>query len=677
MANCGVRGTQCYFNDTNVIIDGATISDSNYVMNAQINNNGSIGANGNGTVSLTGCGGGIDFIHSTFDIKHLNINNSEATAGGGMYISDSNGTIKNSSITNCSATSQGGGIWSYQSNIEVENTTLFENEAEYGGEIYTSTQTNTGLSNVTITNNQTTKGSGAGIYAYGTLTISGEDTIISDNTAITYGGGIMVKDKCILNEGKIFNNATNTYAGGGIKVDGKLIMNGGTITNNEANTTGGGVDYANGIFYFNSGTIENNKAIKAGDEIYPLENTSIDNVNPTVEISSISNIWTSKDITVTITVNDDETGIKTVSVNEEILTGNNGTYSYTAQQNGTYEVTVTDNSGNITKKVFTIAYIDKEKPIITGIEDNRTYNEEITINATDTLSGIKSVELLRDGNKISYNLGDKITESGNYTITVEDNVSNIITMSFTIDRALKDSEITIEGINTEWTNQDQVITINITNEIKSIKIDDQEVTLKDGSYKLIVSKNGTYTVEIVDLDGNIITKTITASNIDKDKPVIYGVEEGNTYNGTVNLVIRDELSGIASIEIYKNKEKINCENDEIELIENGEDQVKAIDKAGNENITNFKISINTEILDENEENKNQNIVNDDDNIFIDYGNEDSFDELEKISGKGENDKSMSTNMLPYAGRKSLIIVSVIIGFITLFLYSKVRKYKNV
>lgn len=679
-ANSGIRGLQGYINNSDVVINGAIISNGTLINNTKVINNGAIGTDGTSSVSTTDLGGGLDFIsNTTFNVNNLKVNNCNTGAGGGLYIQNSKGSISNSNITKNKATGNGGGIWTYLSDIKINNTTLTENEAAYGGGIYViGNSSNTELNNVKVTNNKSTVGSGGGIYTYGNITISGNDTVISNNNSNTYGGGIMIKNKGIINAGEISNNSAIGNAGGGIRTDGKLILNGGTIKNNTANTTGGGIDYTAGTFYYNAGTIENNTAGTDGNEIYPIDNTSTDAIKPTLAISEIPNKWTNENITVTINASDDETDIKMVTVNGEIISGNNGIYTYTATTNGTYEVLATDNAGNKTTKDFTVAYIDKDAPIITGVTDKAIYNKEIIINATDKLSGIKDVTLTKDGTKINYTLGEKITSSGEYTVVVEDFVSNKSTLTFKIDRSLKDDEIIVSGINNNWTNQDEIITITINNEIKNIKVNGTEVELVNGKYTITATSNQVYTVEIIDLDGNTITKTIEVSNIDKDEPTIYGIIEGKTYNEKVNLIIRDEQSGISSIVVTKDgKEKIYTEK-EIEISENGKYQIKVVDNAGNETIINFIIQIaNTSSSD------NQNNDEDDENYNeITKGEDNVQDGSTADGGKQEivgekTETMMATTILPKAGNKSLMLCIIIFLVTSLILYIKCRNYKDI
>lgn len=488
--NVGIKGTQAYFNNSNVIIDGLIVNNGKGVLNVTGENKGQIGSDGTESISPDIDGGAIDIYKTGFTINNLKVNNCNQTTGA-VFVHTSEGTISNSSIENTTSSDQGGALYvSGACNIKIDDTLFKGNKATAGGAIYVAnTNSTTELNNVVITNNSATTGSGGGVYAFGNLIIGGDKTLISENHASTYGGGIMVKNTATLNGGTIENNIAEQNAGGGIRVDGTLTMNGGVITKNVANTTGGGIDFTSGKFTLNFGTISGNKATSAGNEVYPEQEVPKDTTVPKVTILEFGNEWTNKSIVIDIVAEDAESGIKDVKVNNNSISKSNDRYTYEIAENGTYEVFVTDNAGNETKKQFTVTNIDKIAPIITGVAQNAVYNDDITVNAIDSGSGIKSVKLMRNNSEVNYKLGTPIKESGNYEISVEDNVSNKMVMKFSIDKALKNDDILIEGISKEWKNSNQMITITVNKQIKSIKINGSNVKLVNGKYELTVTEN--------------------------------------------------------------------------------------------------------------------------------------------------------------------------------------------
>lgn len=126
------------------------------------------------------------------------------------------------------------------------------------------------LNNVQIDYNKATKGSGGGVYAYGNITISGDNTTINNNNASTYGGGIMIKEEGKILGGTISKNETIKYAGGGVRVDGKLKIENVNIIENSAKTTGGGIDWTNGVLIYKNGIVKDNKSGEQESDMYPI-----------------------------------------------------------------------------------------------------------------------------------------------------------------------------------------------------------------------------------------------------------------------------------------------------------------------------------------------------------------------------------------------------------------------
>ena len=111
---------------------------------------------------------------------------------------------------------------------------------------------------------------------------------------------------------------------------------------------------------------------------------------------------------------------------------NDGKNSYTFTENGEFTFDYEDEygfTGTITAKVD---WIDKEAPVITGVQNEQTYNVAVTPIVSD--ENIETIELVKDGNKVEdYISGKEITENGKYTLTAKDKAGNITIVVFTID----------------------------------------------------------------------------------------------------------------------------------------------------------------------------------------------------------------------------------------------------
>jgi len=269
-------GMQGWFTSSDIKIDGMIAKNSYFTDNSVLNNDGAkIGSEGTSKPTDSRNGGGFYFNACNYDINNITIDNCKANSGGALVLASGKGKINNSTFSNNTALKNGGGIYlSNENGTIISNSKIINNSANIGGGIYiNNTNSNIELDNIEISGNKATTSSGGGIYAYGTLTINGNKTKITDNEASTYGGGLMIKTKAIVNNGLFENNKALKNNGGGIKVDSKafLVLNNGKIKNNYAKTNGGGIEYVKASnIDVKGGTVKYNKADQNGDDIYPV-----------------------------------------------------------------------------------------------------------------------------------------------------------------------------------------------------------------------------------------------------------------------------------------------------------------------------------------------------------------------------------------------------------------------
>ena len=120
--------------------------------------------------------------------KNFTLRNNHSTKdGAGLILKQCTANINGGVISNNTSNGTGGGIYCESSELTVNNLKILNNSATYGGGVYISDNLSTSVfNNVEVKENNTTIGSGGGIYAYGKITISGDNTIISNNTAQTF-----------------------------------------------------------------------------------------------------------------------------------------------------------------------------------------------------------------------------------------------------------------------------------------------------------------------------------------------------------------------------------------------------------------------------------------------------------------------------------------------------------
>jgi hypothetical protein len=300
--------------------------------------------------------------------------------------------------------------------------------------------------------------------------------------------------------------------------------------------------------------------------------TNIDKTTPIISVGSYDTNPTNKDITVNVSVNE-------------------GTLNYTSHtfiSNGSYDFIATDAAGNVTTKTVTITNIDKVAPIITiDPYDTDPTNQDIVVTAS-TNEGLL--------NATSHTFAS----NGSFNFVVIDDAGNVTTKTVTINNIDKTVPIiSVGSYNTTPTNKDITVTASV-----------DKGTLNVTSHTFI--ENGSFEFVVTDSLGNVTTKTVTITNIDKDapsKPVISVVDNKLTIvSGT------DGEFGVQETLYQLNNGNWKVYSDVVTLADGiYEINAKTVDNAGNEssfdtcNANVYKNAFNdaTDALDKAENTKTQ------------------------------------------------------------------------
>jgi hypothetical protein len=196
---------------------------------------------------------------------------------------------------------------------------------------------------------------------------------------------------------------------------------------------------------------------------------------------------------------------RTITFNEGSATLNTVLFTSgtTVINEGTYTLVVTDLAGNITTINFVI---DKTPPEVTGVEDGEYYNTDRTITFNEGSATL---------NTVLFTSGTTVINEGTYTLVVTDLAGNITTINFVIDKTPPEVTGVEDG---EYYNTDRTITFNEGSATLNTVLFTSGTT---------VINEGTYTLVVTDLAGNITTITFV---IDKTPPEVTGVEDGEYYN---------------------------------------------------------------------------------------------------------------------------------------------------
>ena len=173
-------------------------------------------------------------------------------------------------------------------------------------------------------------------------------------------------------------------------------------------------------------------------------------------------------------------------------------------ENGSIIVKVSDTYNTILIYEITL---DKQAPIIKGVENNKAYIEPITVTSEDT--DIEEVILTKDGKQIEYSLGQAISDVGKYVLEISDFAGNETVTNFEIKTEFKDNMEDYEikdnyiiGILSNTTLEQFTEMLNANVEYKVyreeqqltseliIKTGDLLVTEFENSYFLIVKGDG-------------------------------------------------------------------------------------------------------------------------------------------------------------------------------------------
>jgi len=182
-----------------------------------------------------------------------------------------------------------------------------------------------------------------------------------------------------------------------------------------------------------------------------VEVSNIDKENPEIDYELSTTEWTNQNVTITVNASDND-GVKKIILpdNKEV---NSNQATYEVSENGEYEFTAVDISGNRKKIVVKVTNIDKESPLVSyKIIEDKEDSVIVEFEMKDSLSGIKSIVndkglTALDGNKF------ELMKNVQYTFTVSDNAGNINTINILQEKE-EDKPIitfTVNSINNKST----------------------------------------------------------------------------------------------------------------------------------------------------------------------------------------------------------------------------------
>ncbi|MBR2510386.1 MAG: hypothetical protein IKB71_11675, partial [Lentisphaeria bacterium] len=296
----------------------------------------------------------------------------------------------------------------------------------------------------------------------------------------------------------------------------------------------------------------------------------IDKVAPTLEVSGNATEWTNQDVILTANVSD---GVVEYFDGENWIAGS----TLTVSENGTYQFRVTDLAGNVTEKEVVVDKIDKVAPTLEVSGNTTAWTNKDVVLTANVSDGV--VEYF-DGK--SWIAGSTLTatENGTYQFRVTDLAGNVTTKEIVVDKIDKVAPtLEVSGNATEWTNQDVILTANVSDGV--VEYFDGENWVAGST--LTATENGTYQFRVTDEAGNVTEKSVEVTFIDKDAPVISEISADITEltNSAIKVSALFNDSNNFSVQYRINDGAWLDYNDYIIMENNGIVYFKAEDIAGN------------------------------------------------------------------------------------------------
>ena len=326
---------------------------------------------------------------------------------------------------------------------------------------------------------------------------------------------------------------------------------------------------------------------------------NIDKVYPVASTSLSTHEWTTDNIIATITASDSDSGLTSepYSYDNKLTWTSDNIIEYS--ENGEYIVYIEDVAGNVLEHTIAITNIDREAPEVI-IEKSEVVDEKqtVTIIATDVGVGLNVLPYSFDNGLTWTN--DNTVEydcNGTYTVIVKDALGNQATHEYTVNALDSVPPVVSLYYSDSVTNGDIIITVNAYDEISGLAAMpysyDDGITWTDKN-SVIITENGEYVIKVSDAVGNIETKTVSISIIDKSSPTIDNVTYSTTSITADDIKVTFACSDIgAGLDdfAYSYDGGISWEKDNSYIAQaNGTYTVWVRDKAGNVAIEKFDIT---------------------------------------------------------------------------------------
>lgn len=313
------------------------------------------------------------------------------------------------------------------------------------------------------------------------------------------------------------------------------------------------------------------------------------------------------EVTIPVTVSDPDGSAADVKLTASggSLTGEGGSYTFTATANGSYTFTAADKDGNqATANAYVEKIIGNIAPAIRAGQPQVSAGTATAAITADPNGGAAITSVTGSEGCTVAPQGD-----GNYLLTTSVNGTYTVTATNELGKTAQ-TTVTVSGIDntppaigepTVSYSEDRktaTVSLSVTDEggVASVTFAGIEMSASGGSYQASVSQNGSYTVVAVDQAGNQQSRTVQVSGIDLTPPSIQVTSANNTWqkSQTVTFSVTDENSGVSAVQVTKDGAPVAyTESSGYQFVAaaNGTYVIAATDKAGNQSTQSVTITM--------------------------------------------------------------------------------------
>lgn len=313
------------------------------------------------------------------------------------------------------------------------------------------------------------------------------------------------------------------------------------------------------------------------------------------------------EVTIPVTVSDPDGSAADVKLTASggSLTGEGGSYTFTATANGSYTFTAVDKDGNqATANAYVEKIIGNIAPAIRAGQPQVSAGTATAAISADPNGGAAITSVTGSEGCTVAPQGD-----GSYLLTTSANGTYTVTATNELGKTAQ-TTVTVSGIDstppaigepTVSYSKDRktaTVSLSVTDEggVASVTFAGIEMSASGGSYQALVSQNGSYTVVAVDQAGNQQSTTVQVSGIDLTPPSIQVMSANDTWqkSQTVTFSVTDENSGVSAVQVTKDGAPVAyTESSGYQFVAaaNGTYVIAATDKAGNQSTQSVTITM--------------------------------------------------------------------------------------